>query len=73
MGIFKMIRHTDDGLRYLYNALHYTMGIHTDYDKRCSPNVDIYNAYEQFLFVKKNKRQSCISFYCRIQCKIYLG
>ena len=53
MGIFKMIRHTDDGLRYLYNALHYTMGIHTDYDKRYSPNVDIYNAYEQFLFVKK--------------------
>lgn len=48
-----MIRHTDDGLRYLYNALHYTMGIHTDYDKRYSPNVDIYNAYEQFLFVKK--------------------
>lgn len=53
MGIFKIIRNTDDGLQYMYNALNYTMGTHTDYDKRYSPNVDIYNAYEQFLLVKK--------------------
>ena len=53
MGIFKVIRNTNDELDYLYNVLNYTMGIHTDYDKRYSPNVDIYNAYEQFLLVKK--------------------
>ena len=53
MGIFKVIRNTNDELQYLYNVLNYTMGIHTDYDKRYSPNVDIYNAYEQFLSVKK--------------------
>ena len=53
MGIFKVIRNTSDELQYLYNVLNYTMGIHTDYDKRYSPNVDIYNAYEQFLSVKK--------------------
>ena len=46
MGIFKVIRNTNDELQYLYNVLNYTMGIHTDYDKRYSPNVDIYNAYE---------------------------
>ena len=53
MGIFKVIRNTSDELHYLYNILNYTMGIHTDYDKRYSPNVDIYHAYEQFLSVKK--------------------
>lgn len=53
MGIFKIIRNTNDGLEYMNNALNYTMGTHTDYDKRYSPNVDIYNAYEQFLLVKK--------------------
>ena len=53
MGIFKVIRNTNDELDYLYNVLNYTMSIHTDYDKRYSPNVDIYNAYEQFLLVKK--------------------
>ena len=53
MGIFKVIRNTNDELDYLYNVLNYTMGIHTDYDKRYSPNVDIYNAYDQFLSVKK--------------------
>ena len=53
MGIFKVIRNTNDELQYLYNVLNYTMGIHTDYDKRYSPNVDIYHAYEQFLSVKK--------------------
>ena len=53
MGIFKVIRNTNDELDYLYNVLNYTMGIHTDYDKRYSPNVDIYHAYEQFLSVKK--------------------
>ena len=53
MGIFKIIRNTNDKLYYLYNVLNYTMGIHTDYDKRYSPNVDIYHAYKQFLLVKK--------------------
>lgn len=53
MGIFKIIRNTNDGLEYMNNALNYTMGTYTDYDKRYSPNVDIYNAYEQFLLVKK--------------------
>ena len=52
MGIFKVIRNTNDELDYLYNVLNYTMGIHTDYDKRYSPNVDIYNAYDQFLSVR---------------------
>ena len=37
MGIFKVIRNTNDELDYLYNVLNYTMGIHTDYDKRYSP------------------------------------
>ena len=45
MGIFKVIRNTSDELHYLYNILNYTMGIHTDYDKRYSPNVDIYHAF----------------------------
>ena len=49
MGIFKVIRNTNDELDYLYNILNYTMGVHTDYDKRYSPNVDIYHAYEQLL------------------------
>ena len=40
MGIFKVIRNTSDELQYLYNVLNYTMGIHTDYDKRYSPNVE---------------------------------
>lgn len=53
MGIFKIIRNTDDGLQYMYNALNYTMRTHTDYDKRYSPNVNIYNTYGQFLLVKK--------------------
>ena len=53
MGIFKIIRNTDDGLQYMHNALNYVIGAHTDYDKRYSPNVDIYNACEQFLLVKK--------------------
>lgn len=30
MGIFKVIRNTNDELQYLYNVLNYTMGIHTD-------------------------------------------
>lgn len=46
MGIFKIIRNTDDGLQYMHNALNYVIGTHTDYDKRYSPNVDIYNACE---------------------------
>lgn len=29
MGIFKVIRNTNDELDYLYNVLNYTMGIHT--------------------------------------------
>ena len=41
MGIFKVVRNTNDELHYLYNVLNYTMGIHTDYDKRYSLNVDI--------------------------------
>ena len=28
MGIFKVIRNTNDELDYLYNVLNYTMGIH---------------------------------------------
>lgn len=52
MGIFKVIRHTDDGLNYMKNALDYVLGGHTDLDKRYSPNVDLYNAYEQFWLVK---------------------
>lgn len=53
MGIFKVIRNTNDGLQYMYNALNYVCYEHTDYDKRYSPNVDIDNAYEQFLLVKR--------------------
>lgn len=53
MGIFKIIRNTNDGLEYMYNALNYVLGGHTDYDKRYSLNTVIYNAYEQFLLVKK--------------------
>ena len=49
MGIFKVIRNTDDGLQYMYNALNYVTYGHTDYDKRYSLNTDIDNAYEQFL------------------------
>jgi len=53
MGIFKIIRHTDGGLQYMYNALNYVCYGHTDYDKRYSINTDIDNAYEQFLAIKR--------------------
>ena len=53
MGIFKIIRNTDSGLQYMYNALNYVTHGHTDYDKRYSMNTDIDNAYEQFLLVKR--------------------
>jgi len=47
-----VIRNTNDGLKYMYNALNYVTYGHTDYDKRYSLNTDIDNAYEQFLAVK---------------------
>ena len=53
MGILKVIRNTNDGLEYMYNALNYVLYGHTDYDKRYSLNTDINNAYEQFLLVKR--------------------
>lgn len=53
MGVFKVIRHTNDGLAYMRNALNYVIYGHTDYDKRYSLNTDINNAYEQFLAVKR--------------------
>ena len=53
MGILKIIRNTDSGLEYMYNALNYVLYGHTDYDKKYSLNTDIDNAYEQFLLVKK--------------------
>lgn len=53
MGILKIIRNTNDGLEYMYNALNYVLYGHTDYDKRYSLNTDIDNAYEQFLLVKR--------------------
>lgn len=53
MGILKIIRNTNDGFEYMYNALNYVLYGHTDYDKRYSLNTDIDNAYEQFLLVKK--------------------
>lgn len=53
MGIFKIIRNTNDGLEYMYNALNYITHGHTDYDKRYSLNTDIDNPYEQFLLIKK--------------------
>lgn len=53
MGIFKIIRNTNDGLEYMNNALNYALSGHTDYDKRYSLNTDINNAYEQFLLVKR--------------------
>ena len=53
MGILKIIRNTNDGLEYMYNALNYVLYVHTDYDKRYSLNTDINNAYEQFLLVKR--------------------
>ena len=53
MGVLKVIRNTNDELNYMYNALNYVSGGHTDYDKRYSLNTDINNAYEQFLLVKK--------------------
>lgn len=53
MGIFKIIRNTNDGLKYMYNNLNYVLNGHTDFDNRYSLNTDIDNAYEQFLLVKK--------------------
>lgn len=52
MGIFKVIRNTNDGLAYMYNALNYVCYGHTNY-MRYSLNTDIDNAYEQFLAVKR--------------------
>ena len=45
MGIFKIIRNTNDGLEYMNNALNYALCGHTDFDKRYSLNTDIDNAY----------------------------
>ena len=59
MGIFKVIRNTNDELQYLYNVLNYTMGIHTDYDKRYSPNVDIYHAC--LLYTSPSPRDGLLS------------
>ena len=53
MEIFKIIRNTNDGLEYMNNALNYALVRHTNYDKRYSLNTDIYNAYEQFLKMKR--------------------
>ncbi|MDD6270036.1 MAG: relaxase/mobilization nuclease domain-containing protein [Oscillospiraceae bacterium] len=53
MGIFKIIRNTDYGLPYMNNVLNYVCYGHTDYDKLYSLNTDVYNAYEQFLTVKR--------------------
>ena len=71
----KAIRNTNDELQYLYNVLNYTMGIHTDYDKRYSPNVDIYHAYEQFLKygqmaskMASGKRAACASCWSFWNC-----
>lgn len=53
MGIFKVIRNTDSGLQYMYNALNYVIYGHTDYDKVYSINTDIHDAYNQFFAVKR--------------------
>lgn len=53
MGVFKVIRNTDDELVYMRNAVDYGINGHTDYDKRYSMNTDINDAYEQFLTVKR--------------------
>jgi len=53
MGILKVIRNTNDGLAYMYNALNYVCYGHTDYNRRYSINTDIDNAYEQFLTMKR--------------------
>ena len=69
MGIFKIIRNTDDGLKYMHNALNYVIGTHTDYDKRYSPNVDIYNACEQFSLVKNTlEKQVVILYFILLLC-----
>lgn len=53
MGVLKIIRNTDSGLYYMYNALGYVTDGHTDYDKRYSINTDLDYACEQFFAVKK--------------------
>lgn len=53
MGVFKVIRNTNDGLEYMYHALNYVCYGHTDSDKRYSINTDIFHACDQFLWVKK--------------------
>lgn len=53
MGVFKIIRNTNDELQYMHNTMKYVLSGHTDYDKRYSLNTDIDHAYEQFLLVKK--------------------
>ena len=53
MGIFKVIRNTNDGLQYMYNALNYITYGHTDCDKVYSINTDKDNAYDQFFTVKR--------------------
>jgi len=60
------IRNINDGLNYMYNALNYVCGIYTDYDKRFSSNVDICNAYEQFLPVKKDIRRMLFNLSCTL-------
>lgn len=53
MGIFKIIRNTDDGMDYMENAINYVIDGHTDYDKRYSFNTDIDDVIHQFRIVKE--------------------
>lgn len=42
MGIFKVIRNTNDELQYLYNVLNYTMGIHIQITINAIARTSIY-------------------------------
>ena len=53
MGIFKVIRNTDDGYNYLKNAINYVTYGKASYDCVGSPNTSLEYPLEQMHYVKK--------------------
>lgn len=53
MGTLKIRKQTDGGMNYMANVLDYTVRGHGYEDRVYSPNVDIYDCFNQFYKVKE--------------------
>lgn len=53
MGTLKIRKQTDGGMNYMANVLDYTVRGHGYEDRAYSPNVDIYDCFNQFYKVKE--------------------